>query len=72
MVPHLAYKGKFFAVENVMAPKSRIALDLSGLDDLPPDEDPATYTKFRDALLEDGLDTLREACQRPNWRIFST
>jgi hypothetical protein len=31
-----------------------------------------SLSPIRDALLENGLDTLREACQRPNWRIFST
>jgi hypothetical protein len=27
---------------------------------------------IRDALLENGLDALRQACHRPKWRIFST
>ena len=36
-----------------MAFQSPTTLDLSGLEYLLPDEDPATFTEFRDALLED-------------------
>jgi hypothetical protein len=36
-----------------MSTRSQPSLDLSGLDYLLPDEDPATFTEFRDALLDE-------------------